>query len=1117
MLKARLTPMIFYKKYCLVFVIFLVAGLFNSFGQADCLTALPLCTDADSGGIVNGFGGDDFNGQMQSGCLKTGLGVTTIETNSYWFKIKLAESGQFGLNVIPNDLSEDWDFAVYGPSATCGALVSPIACNYSKTSPTGYTGVGVDPNTGTQTDAYDSWMTVTAGDEYVIMINQYAGNNTGFTITWQGAVIDDNTEPLNCDILVDLGPDRDLCTGQSSFLNATTFGASITYDWFLFNGTTGIFESMSITTATLNVTTTGNYKVVVTDNSSGEVRSDDIIVTFHTIPIASPVGDLVLCDAEGDDVENFNLEAQTSAIINGQAGMTVTYHEYEIFANAGATPLSSPYTSGGRTIWARIQNSALTNCYEITSFDLVLTLPPIANQPPDLFECDDDNNGTMIFNLDNLTPIVRGGQVGIVTYYDDRANAEDRKGWIVNTDTYVSGTQTMWVRIEPNTGSICYDITSFEIEVLESALANLATDIQQCDFDNDGLYEFDFKTLKDPEILGTQDPATFEIHYFATQADADNNINVLPDPYTNVTPYAFETIYARIQNSALADCFKTTSFTLQVFDTAYPPTPENNPDLVYCDDLSDGDDTNDYYEFDLTEQEASILNGQSSFVFDITYFEDPGYTNQIVNPSAYTNVIANEQTIYVRVTNSNPNNASCSSDTSFLIKVQPLPNAILAPFEFMQCDEDGVPDGIVDFKLSEADSFVTLGTTSLNVTYHLSTLDAASGINVLDKDSFSNSISSTVYARVESAIGCYRIVQVDLIVSVTSFPSNYMHEIIACDDDGLIDGFHEFNLTLTTSEIISLFPSQNLRVAYFRNQTDALFETNIINPANAFVNETANSQPIWVRVESSINGGCFGIAPVLLLTVYPTPEFDLDETGVVCLNIAPLTVSTYNAQDNYTYEWINDSGNVVSQQPSADIFQAGVYTVIATSNLGCDSFPKQIEIFESAIADISSDDIQIIENSVNNTLTVITGNQNLGIGDYEFALDDSNGPYQDDPTFSRVAPGQHTIFVREKNGCGIAQVTVNVFGFPKFFSPNNDGVNDTWNVRGVDPAVFSSSRIVIFDRYGKMLTSFGVSQQGWDGFYNNNKANSSDYWYLAEMVDINGNVSIHKGHFSLVR
>ena len=107
--------------------------------------------------------------------------------------------------------------------------------------------------------------------------------------------------------------------------------------------------------------------------------------------------------------------------------------------------------------------------------------------------------------------------------------------------------------------------------------------------------------------------------------------------------------------------------------------------------------------------------------------------------------------------------------------------------------------------------------------------------------------------------------------------------------------------------------------------------------------------------------------------------------------------------------------------------------------------------------------------------------------------------------------------VRDKNNCGIADITVQVFGFPNFFTPNDDGINDTWNIKGVDTSLFADSRIFIYDRYGKLLASFGVSQPGWDGMYNDKQVNSSDYWYVAEIVDFNGIVSTYKGHFSLVR
>jgi hypothetical protein len=53
---------------------------------------------------------------------------------------------------------------------------------------------------------------------------------------------------------------------------------------------------------------------------------------------------------------------------------------------------------------------------------------------------------------------------------------------------------------------------------------------------------------------------------------------------------------------------------------------------------------------------------------------------------------------------------------------------------------------------------------------------------------------------------------------------------------------------------------------------------------------------------------------------------------------------------------------------------------------------------------------------------VITSNQNLEIGDYEFSLNDSFGPYQDSPVFSYVIPGEETLFVSGKNDCGLIQL-----------------------------------------------------------------------------------------------
>jgi len=1113
------------KRYYVILIIFLFTPLFSAYAQSDCSNALSVCTEANTGGRVNGFGIDDFNGSEQSGCLKNGLGVTTVETNSFWFRVKLAEDGEFGFDITPNDLNEDWDFAVYGPNPTCGALGNPIACNYRGVS--GYTGVGIDPITGIQTSAYDSWMDVKAGEEYLVLINQYDGNNGGFSIKWTGAVIDDNTEPLDCSILVDLGPDRNFCVGDpGTVLNATTFGGSFSYQWFVENQSTGNFDPLPSETApTLFVTNNGNYKVEVTDTTGVEpLKTDEIVVTFYPVPIANPVDDLPpACDSDNNGVEEFDLESQTLDIVNFQPNAKVTYYKNETFAKAGEPSIpsgtASAYSSGNAIIWARIESTGNTECYDLTSFELIVT--PLLNlgEPEDLMVCDDNNDGYYIFNLEAQTPVILNNGPGVVKYYEDENNAIDDKGWIEETDlsNYNSVTRTIWYRAEPVLDSDCASINSFEIEVFDSALANVPPDLQLCDDNNDGFYEFDFNAMKDAEILGTQNPGVFSVNYFGSQADADNNENRLPNPYFNVTPYGQETIYARIENVGYSTCFDTTSFKVQVFDSAFPPA--NIADLTYCDDMSDGNDTNGFYQFDLREREIDILAGQSPIVFDVTYFENPDYSpaSQISNPQAFTNNVMGGQTIYVRVMNSNPNNKFCYSDTSFNIEVRPLPNALLTVFDFQQCDEDGLADGITDFNLAEADAFLNLGVSTLNVSYHLTPIDAGLGSNAQVKYPFSNSTSSTLFGRVESANGCYRIVQVNLSVAVSSIPT-YSRELIQCDDDSTIDGIHVFDLSQTRSEILALLlPNQNLRVAYYRSQDDALSETNNIIPENAYINEVPFSQTIWIRVESSIDGGCFGISPAIQLTVNPRPEFELDETAFVCLNNTPLSVSTFNANDIYTYEWFDELGNPFSQGPTTEIFTGGVYTVIATSISGCESFPKEITITESNIAEITPDDVIISDNSDNNSITIITENQNLGIGDYEFALDSGTGPFQDDPTFNQVSPGEHTIFVQEKNSCGIVQTTVFVFGFPNFFTPNDDGENDTWNVRGVDPSLFPESSIYIYDRYGKMLVNFTANNVGWDGYYNDFKAVSSDYWYLAKITDSNGTSREFKGHFSLIR
>ena len=139
------------------------------------------------------------------------------------------------------------------------------------------------------------------------------------------------------------------------------------------------------------------------------------------------------------------------------------------------------------------------------------------------------------------------------------------------------------------------------------------------------------------------------------------------------------------------------------------------------------------------------------------------------------------------------------------------------------------------------------------------------------------------------------------------------------------------------------------------------------------------------------------------------------------------------------------------------------------------------------------------------------------MGEYEYALNDIDGPYSDDNTFSGLGEGTYVVYVRDKNGCGIAERPVIIAlpptGFPTFFSPNEDGFHDYWNYVPPRSNALPIVRIYIYDRYGKLLASFSPDSQGWDGRFNGFAVPSSGYWYKAVTEDN----KIYTGPFTLLR
>lgn len=464
-----------------------------------------------------------------------------------------------------------------------------------------------------------------------------------------------------------------------------------------------------------------------------------------------------------------------------------------------------------------------------------------------------------------------------------------------------------------------------------------------------------------------------------------------------------------------------------------------------------------------------------------------------------------------------------SAETSLTVYALPIVNSVT----IVQCDND--TDGFSDFNLTVKNGDISSNTVAEKFTYYTSLAGAESADPsqlIPNPITFTNTIagSMSVWARVENSNGCIKTAQLNLIVSTTQIPASYVKTFSICDDLGTVnddtDGIATFDFSSVTTDILAILPLQSFpySIKYYRNETDALSENDeIINTTNYRNEGYPNEQKIWVRVENTADNACYGLSPIITLKVNPKPNIDtnedFEENELVCSNL-PAFFVTLNAgiQDgspttDYTYIWYKDNNLLAGETNyTLDVNQEGNYAVEVSSLAGCSRI-RTLKVTASDVAKITT--IAIVDLSDTNTITINVSGQ----GNYEYSIDAPSGPFQESNFFTDVAAGIHEVYINDKNGCGIVNQTIAVIGAPKFFTPNGDGQNDYWNVKGVNADFNKNATIYIYDRYGKLLKQIVPSSQGWDGTFTGQPLPSDDYWYTVKLDD--GREA--KGHFSLKR
>lgn len=359
------------------------------YGQiaTDCINAIPICNNTPTNGGTQGYGIDDFNGAMSSGCLEQTLSGA-IESNSAWYRFRTGASGQLGFN-IGFDTTEDWDFALY-QSNDCNNLGDPIRCNFfDNQDEEAFMGVGEDPTGSTTTVLYEDWLQVEPGQDYYLLINNFSNTNSGFSIQFTGNIFVTNPlDALDCSIIDNLlGPPLAACDNQVVILDATTSNA-LSYTWYMDTGS-GFQIIPGETSPTLNVTSSAMYRVQVITTAMTNIISD-VQVAFSIAPTTNMMSHETVCsDMSVLDLSQKDIEALGT---QDPSEVIVSYHSSSTDAQAGIDALPTLYSlvPGSETIYVRTTSSSNPNCFDASeSFQLTVVETPAVNFPTELFICED--------------------------------------------------------------------------------------------------------------------------------------------------------------------------------------------------------------------------------------------------------------------------------------------------------------------------------------------------------------------------------------------------------------------------------------------------------------------------------------------------------------------------------------------------------------------------------------------------------------------------------------------------------------------------------------------------------------------------------------------------------
>ncbi|TMM53260.1 T9SS type B sorting domain-containing protein [Maribacter algarum] len=316
-----------------------------------------------------------------------------------------------------------------------------------------------------------------------------------------------------------------------------------------------------------------------------------------------------------------------------------------------------------------------------------------------------------------------------------------------------------------------------------------------------------------------------------------------------------------------------------------------------------------------------------------------------------------------------------------------------------------------------------------------------------------------------------------------------------------------------------------------------IFYTAFVDTANTSVLDFDSSHKYWVTIipynDAGEAVGCTTETFTTIVhcgpftddltgeTVVLNPKITLPDRVSICNNQLPYLLSANDRADGYRWFRINvdETTDLISETKEIQLNEDGTYLLeiydrvaLFESVIECSTTKEFVVFIDDGPIIISATATPEGEFGDLTIVVIVDGN-----GQYEYSIEGEDGQFQDSNIFENLPDRSYTVYVREKDGCGIAKRLVQksiIDGFPKFFTPNGDGINDFWQFElSSETRKKQLGSITIFDRYGVLLLQIDPRSKGWDGTLNGSPLPAADYWYRVFVED----GKQFKGHFALKR